>query len=137
MERAAMPLIQCKLGPTTQNACGTDYVFERDAHGRYVARVDNLKARALFLAVEHYVEAPEVPDDEAEKPKRGRRASNPAVTGLGLNPFPSAEPPLPADADEDEGDEGEAETGADSVETAPPNAAEKPKRGRRPAAPEA
>ena len=57
-----MPLIQCKLGPTTQNACGTDYVFERDAYGRYVARVDNLKARAVFLSVEHYVEAPEVPD---------------------------------------------------------------------------
>ena len=55
-----MPLIQCKLGPTTQNACGTDYVFERDAYGRYVARVDNLKARAVFLSVEHYVEALEL-----------------------------------------------------------------------------
>ncbi len=75
-----MPLIQCKLGPTTQSAVGVDYSFQRDEYGRYVARVDNLKARAIFLSVEHFVEVPEHPEPEAA-PKRARSKPDPVVTG--------------------------------------------------------
>lgn len=56
-----MSLIECKLGHTVQTVLDHAYSFDRDRYGRFVARVDNDRHRAVFLAVEHYVEVAEVP----------------------------------------------------------------------------
>lgn len=127
-----MPLIQCKLGPTTQNAAGTDYAFERDRFGRYVARVDNLKARAIFLSVEHYVEVDE--DPPAEPAKRARRPAPAAVTGLGAVPLPPQGQAADGDDASDDGDSESPPTADDAATGEPPAPAEPAKRGRRPAA---
>lgn len=58
-----MTLIECIRGEATTDVAGESYHFTRDAYGRYVARVHRHEHAACLLAVEHYREAPDVPQD--------------------------------------------------------------------------
>jgi hypothetical protein len=86
-----MALVECVLGPANPYVAGHQVDFQRDARGRYVAQVDDLKALACLLSVEHYKVVKETAEDEAPqgvaataddaKPaKRGRsRGASPAA----------------------------------------------------------
>ena len=65
-----MKLIQCKLGAAEPLVSGRPYAFTRDEYGRFVARVDDDRHAAILLAVEHYVEVPEIPKPKAAKPQQ-------------------------------------------------------------------
>lgn len=58
-----MTLIECIRGETTTEIAGETYHFTRDTYGRYVARVHRHEHAACLLSVEHYREAPDVPQD--------------------------------------------------------------------------
>ena len=112
-----MNLIECTLGAVSQHVNGTTYSFQRDKHGRYVADVQNLLDRSLFLSVSHYREVPAVVEEP--KPKRARSAA--PVAAQDGSPA-SAPPAASGEAGEDEegGEgEGEADTGEESGEGVP------------------
>jgi YD repeat-containing protein len=107
-----MPLIECKLGPTTQHVAGTPYTFEYDEHRRAVAEVHNLVHVQCFLSVEHYQEAPATPapapvspDDITELPWLPRAG---LILGLGEDAAASEEDGEGAGSQDDSAPDDEA-----------------------------
>ncbi|MFN4169421.1 MAG: hypothetical protein ACK4HD_14035 [Pannonibacter phragmitetus] len=105
-----MTLIECIRGETTTDVAGESYHFTRDAYGRYVARVHRHEHAACLLAVEHYREAPDVPQDapvtmmtadtaallqvlEQAQAQAAKAAAQ--APGLGAPGNGQAEPPVP------------------------------------------
>lgn len=86
-----MSLVQCKLGFAEPIIFGRTYTFNRDRYDRYVCRVDEEKHREVLLAVEHYVLAPEVPEDAA--PTKAKKKADVAAVrsepGLGTAVAPA------------------------------------------------
>ncbi len=111
-----MKPIECTLGPVSQHVNGTTYQFQRDRFGRYVADVQNLLDRSLFLSVAHYREV----EAEIEEPKARRARSTPA------SPVASEEPATDAASQDDGAADAASEqpdepaTDATTTEAAPP-----------------
>ncbi|MGK9200495.1 hypothetical protein [Sinorhizobium meliloti] len=55
-------LIECIAGYAETSVMGIDYQFVRDAYGRFVAPVYNLRHRECLLSVVHYRAVPDVPE---------------------------------------------------------------------------
>jgi len=55
-------LIECIAGYAETSVMGIDYQFVRDAYGRFVASVYNLRHRECLLSVVHYRAVPDVPE---------------------------------------------------------------------------
>lgn len=55
-------LIECTAGYAETSVMGTDYQFSRDAYGRFVAEVHNIRHRECLLSVIHYKAVPDVPE---------------------------------------------------------------------------
>lgn len=94
-------LIECILGQAETTVGSSNYAFNRDEHGRFVAEVANATHVACFLGAGTYRIAEAI------------EAAPQIDTG--------DETPEPTDGEDD---------GAEEAIT-PPNAADKPKRGRR------
>lgn len=56
-----MTLVQCKLGAVSPTVMGDTYAFTKDRYGRFVADVHHPKHLEMFLAVEHYALAEDIP----------------------------------------------------------------------------
>jgi hypothetical protein len=75
-----MALVECVLGPATPYVAGHQFDFQRDRYGRFVAQVDDLKALACLLSVEHYRVVKDEPEDEPQT-EDAADTKKPAVRG--------------------------------------------------------
>lgn len=104
-----MATIECKLGATEQTVAGHAYNFQRDAYGRFTCRIDRADDIKCFLAVEHYREVPDVPEEHAP-------TDDFVEPGFGLG---DDDTDL-EDGDENEGDEDEGDGDAPDLSFQPP-----------------
>ncbi|WWT39856.1 hypothetical protein [Microcystis phage Mwe-JY25] len=131
-----MSKIESLLGPADLYVAGHQIVFSRDKQGRYIAVVEDPRALACLLSVEHYREIADEDEDEGEgkqAPKKRGAARGRAAKGT-AEANGAAKPPVKTDDatgdkgdkgeggeedEEDEEDEDEGEQGGDGGTTTP------------------
>jgi hypothetical protein len=101
-----MPLVECIAGYTETNVSGSTYTFNRDAHNRFVAIVENPAHLHCLLSVVHYRVVSDEPEVKADapapveaKPSRKRAAKTATVDPASSAPADGADQDGPADAD--------------------------------------